>query len=166
MAAFPTRITRASLGPKLEDAAPIRNPKQQVGKVTLNALFWAASGMSLVVPRATVIASWNTGGAVFDVSIQAEAWNPDGTQARPVLARTAAGSYTYTFASSYVDENEIAVPTVLLAARVHDQKALAAFADRIEARAWKDATNPLRVQIRLWDTAGTLVDAPFWLEVF
>lgn len=161
---FPNRTARDQLGPTLQDQYPVQNPRTQVGAASFNTTFWQMAGMNLVVPRTALLASWN--GSAFDVTHQAEAWNPDAAQAHPVLARGGTGNYTYTFAGSYLDENGVAQPTVLLAARISDRKVLSAFADRLEPRAWIDGSDPLVVQIRLWDTSGTLVDQPFWLEVF
>lgn len=163
---FPTRLTRAVLGPKHEDEYPVENPKTQIGAATYDAVFWNVSGMNLIVPRAALLASWNSGGSVFDIHHQAEAWNPDGAQGHPALARAGAGNYTYQFASTYMDEDAIARAITLFGARLTDRKVLTAFSDRLEARAWVDSIDPLKIQLRLWDTGGTLVDAPFWLEVF
>lgn len=164
MSAFPTRLTRAALGPKLEDAYPVVNPKQQIPASTHNANFAAVAGMSQVVHRALLISSWVS--SAFVTAQQAEAWNPDGAQPHPTLTRVAQGNYTYLFASSYLDENGVAQATALLAAHLTDQKVLTVFSDRLEARAWIDAGNPLLVQMRIWDTGGTLQDAPFLLKVF
>lgn len=166
MSGYPVRLTRAALGPTLEDAYPVVNPKQQVGAAARNAYFWNIAGANLIVARSALIASWNSGSSAFDVAHQAEAWNPDGQQARPALTRIGAGNYTYLFAASYNDENGVGQAIALIAARLSDRKVLTAFSDRIEPRAWIDVSNPLLVQLRLWDSSGTLVDVPFWLEVF
>lgn len=165
MTGFPSRITRGTLGPKFVNAAPVEQPEQDIGDQQFNAAFWQVAGMNLGAPRVSLIAAYV--GAAFVVANKTEAWNPDGTQAHPVLARTSAGVYTYTFAASYLDEDGAAVPTVLRAPRLSCHKVLTAFADRIEAHAWVDVTNPLILQLRLWTgAAGTAVDEPFWLESF
>jgi hypothetical protein len=161
---FPTRVTRDALGPKLEDAYPVEHPTQEVGARTFNADFWQVAGMNLIVPRAVLIASWN--GSAFDLHHQAEAWNPNGQQGRPTLARVGAGDYTYEFASTYADEDGTQQTLTLVAARVNDCKVLANFAARLESRAWLDGSNPLLVHVKLWDTGGSGADARFWLEVF
>jgi len=165
MSGFPTRFLRSLLGPKFVNTSPVESPESDIGDVQFNAAFHQLAGMNLVVPRVALIASYT--GAAQTILHQAEAWNPENAQAHPVLARSAAGVYTYTFASTYQDENGAAVATVLLAPRVSCHRDLSGgFANRIEAHAWKDGSNPLIVQVRLWDTGGTGVDHPFWLEVF
>ncbi len=83
-----------------------------------------------------------------------------------MLARAGTGNYTYTFAATYNDENGVAQAISLIGTRLTDRKVLTVFGDRLEPRAWIDGGNPLRIQIRMWDASGTLVDQPFWLEVF
>lgn len=161
---FPRRFTRDQLGPTLRNNYPIENPESDVGAETLNPLFHQVSGMNLVVPRAVVVAEWN--GSSFDLLHQAEAWNPDGDQVHPVLARASGGAYTYTFAPEYEDEEGVAQATVLLAARGDALAEQATFADRLEVKAWIDTSNPLVVQVRLWiPNTGSAADFRFWLEV-
>ncbi len=165
MSGFPTRFLRSILGPKFVNQSPVENPEGDIGDRQFNAAFHQLAGMNLVVPRAVLIASHN--GTAFQVAHQAEAWNPENAQLHPTPARAAAGSYSYTFAATYKDQEGVDVSTVLLAARVSCHRDLTAgFANRIEARSWIDAGNPLRVQVRLWDAGGAGVDHPFWLEVF
>lgn len=165
MSGFPSRFLRSFLGPKLIDDRPVERPQAEVGAGALNPAFHQLAGMNLVAPRVALIAFYT--GAVQTIVQQAEAWNPENAQAHPTLARSAAGAYTYTFAASYLDEDGVAVPTVLAAPRVTCHRDLSGgFANRIEAKAWKDSVNPLVINVRLWDTGGTGVDHPFWLEVF
>lgn len=165
MSGFPTRFSRTQLGPKFRDNYPVENPETDIGAQQFNAAFWQVAGINLIVPRVSLIAVW--GGSSFTINHQAEAWNPDNAQAHPVLARTSAGVYTYTFASTYTDEDGVAISLALLSARVTVHKALTAFADRVVGFVWKDGSNPLILQIRLWkETDGTAVDEPFWLEAF
>jgi hypothetical protein len=164
MSSFPTRFLRSLLGPKFVDTIPVENPETDIGARQFNAAFHAIAGMNLVVPRAVVIATY-TGGA-FSIAHQAEAWNPEGSQARPTLARGAAGEYTYTFAASYADQEGASVATALTAARVTCHRDLSSYSQRIVGHAWRDAVNPLVVNVRIWDAAGAGADHPFWLEVF
>lgn len=165
MSSFPSRFLRSLLGPKFFNAFPVENPENQVGDKQFNAAFHAVAGMNLIVSRAALIATYS--GGSFQIAHQAEAWNPEAAQAHPSLARTSAGVYTYTFAASYLDEDGVAVPTVLAAARVSSHYApQATYPNRIESRAWVDESNPLIIQVRMWNTSGVPVDLPFWLEVF
>jgi hypothetical protein len=166
MSGFPSRLLRSIFGPKvLVNTNPVENPNSDLGAEAFMPLFHQVAGMNLLAPRAVLLGFYT--GAVLTIQHQAEAWSPDNDQVHPTPARSAAGVYTYTFASTYKDENGADIATVLLAARVSCHRDLSGgFANRISAHAWKDATNPLQINVRLWDTAGTGVDHPFWLEVF
>lgn len=165
MSGFPRRFVRSVLGPKFVNTAPVENPESDIGDAQFNAAFHQLAGMNLTVPRVSLIAFYT--GSQFVVSHQAEAWNPESAQTRPALARAAAGSYIYTFAPTYKDEDGVDIATSIFAPRVSSHRDLSGgFANRIEARAWMDAANPLQIQIRLWDAGGTGVDQPFWLEAF
>lgn len=158
---FPNRPRRSTFGPTLEDAYPVENTKQQIGAGTFNPAFWTAAGGAQILPRASLIASYN--GSVFVYSWQSEAWNPDGDQAHPVLTRQSTGLYRYTFASTYKDETGSDVPIVLYGARC---SAGLGSGNKIYPWAWPNAVTPLQVDIDLRDSGGTVRDAPFWLEVF
>lgn len=160
---FPRRFTRDALGPTLRNTYPVENPETDIGaEETFNPVFHQITGMNLVVPRAALVAEW--GGASFTLWHQEEAWNPKRSQAHPVLARTGAGLYTYTFAATYLDENGVAIPTALVAARAwavgYDE-----LGNRCNAWAVINGANPLQVDIRLENTSAVLKDPRFWLEV-
>lgn len=163
MTTWPNRLLRQLFGPTLRSLFPVENPEYDVGAETFNSLFWQLAGTNLVVHRVYLEASWN--GSSFDIDSQAEAWNPNGDVAHPVLARASAGVYSYTFAATYQDMDGNAVQTVLGAPRVKSHRVLTGFPDRIEAEAWVDPSAPLVVEVRLWEADGTPVDHPFSLEV-
>lgn len=165
MAGFPARITRSALGPTLVNAYPVENPEQDVGAETLNPAFWQLAGLNRVSGKALLAAVWD-GVSAFTITAQEEAWNPNGTQARPVLARTSAGVYTYTFASSYLDESGASIAPGLSGAICRSAYVLSGYADRTIAEAWIAPASPLIVQIRQWNSSGTVVDRPFVLQVF
>lgn len=157
---FPNRPLRTAFGDKLEDSRPVENPKQEVGKAAFNAAFWNTAGLGLVLPRWVVIASWN--GSQLVVQHQAEAWNPNNDQAHPVLARSATGKYSYTFASSYLDEDGVAVPTTIFRPGGHVERVIAAATDRTDLYAWVTGSPPV-ANFWIYDDAGTLRDDPFAL---
>jgi hypothetical protein len=163
---FPKRFTRDQLGPQLRNTYPVENPETDIGAETWNPLMHQVSGMNLVVPRVALVAAW--GGAAFDLATQAEAWNPKGDQAHPVLGRTSTGDYTYTFAATYKDEDGVAQPLALGAPRVTPFGAPIGVLDYLpHAFTWIDTVNPLIVQLRIFDVANAYapLDWPFWLEV-
>jgi hypothetical protein len=162
---FPKRPLRSAFGPKLEDAYPVENPNTQRGASSFNGELWNTAGMGLVAARVGLIASWT--GAAFSIVHQAEAWNPEGDQAHPVLARSALGRYSYTFAATYKDEDGVAVPTDIRAARASSGRVITDFVNQyVVAGAWIDPAFPLVVQVALYSPPGAImVDVPFWLEV-
>lgn len=162
MSGFPTRFLRSQLGPQLRNNYPVENPETDIGDATFNAAFWQIAGMNLVVPRATLVATWN--GVGFDIGHQAEAWNADGAQLHPELARVGPGHYTYTFAPTYRDEDDVEIATALHAARVSVQQLTGVGEPYIPA-AFPDTAEPLVVRIRIFEFLGSAADAPFWLEV-
>ncbi len=163
MRGFPTRLTRQLFGPRFRDARPVEDSETECGEGTLNPLIWQVAGMNLVAPRVSLVAHYT--GSSFLISHRSEAWNPEEKLTRPTLARSAAGVYTYTFAANYPDESGVQVDTYLGAARVTAQKAVTAYANRVDGYAWRDGTNPLVINIALYNSAGAGVDEPFWLEV-
>lgn len=160
---FPTRFLRSLLGPTIENAYPVENPKIHIGEQTWNPLFWQVAGMNLIAPRSSLVASWN--GSAFTISHQHEAWNAENEQAHPQLTRQSTGRYRYTFAASYLDEKGNAVTTVLGPPRITPHSAVAAWSSQLYPYAWIDPGSPLVVEISVWNFAGAATDAPFWLEV-
>lgn len=165
MSGYPTRIVRSSLGPTLEDEYPVQNPRTQIPAAAFNAAFHALAGLNLsCIARAVVVASYVA--PTLTTLYQAEAWNPEGGQAHPVLARAGVGDYTLTFAASYLDEEGVAVPTALMAPKASAHPVIAAWGDVAIAAAYIDASNPLIVHVKIFDAAtGNPLDAPFALEV-
>lgn len=165
MSGYPTRIIRSTFGPTLEDEYPVQNPRTQIPATAFNTLFHQLAGLNVSsLTRAVVVAEFT--GGVLVTRYQAEAWNPEGGQAHPVLARVGAGDYTLTFAASYLDEQGIVVPTALTAPKASAHPVVAAWGDVAIAGAYLDAVNPLVVHVKIFDAAtGNPLDAPFVLEV-
>jgi len=166
MSGFPLRVSRDTFGPTLRDLYPVENPESDISAQAFNLLFHQVGGLNVSnVTRAVVVAEYD-GVSTMRVAYQAEAWNPNGEQAHPVVARTGTGVYTVTFASSYLDESGASVTTQLPWARAMSLAAVATYAARREAYAWVDTTNPLVVNVTTWNPAtGLAADAKFLLEV-
>jgi hypothetical protein len=162
MSSFPSRVTRAEYGPDFEDTRPVEHPETEFGAEKMNLLLWQSTGMNMTAARLSLVASWVS--SAFQIAHQGEAWNPKNEQDHPVLARTGTGVYTYTLAATYPDIDGNDVAPSIGAPRVTCHKVLTAFADRIVAEAWRDASLANVIHIRLWDATGTAVDEPFWLE--
>src|SRR5690606_2327623 len=144
---FPLRLLRSAFGPRYENEAPVKNPRTQIGDSIINALLWQVAGMNGVVPRAALVATWDT--SEFVISHQWEAWNSNKEQSHPALTRVSAGVYRYDFAVSYQDEAGESVAVNLLGpARCEAWAEQDAYGDRLEARAWRDPDQATRVHIR------------------
>lgn len=164
--AFPKRYTRDALGPKLRNQYPVENPETDVDAAALNALFWSATGAQLMVPRASLVAEWDGGSSAFTVFHQEEAWNPSRDQLHPELERDDPGTYHYTFAPTYLDEDGTEVSTVLIAAdaKVVLQPGLPGAI--YDALAYIDGTDPLVIRVSVFDRVTfDPADVRFWLEV-
>lgn len=162
MAGFPNRILRAALGAIFRDRNPVEDPELELGAEFLNLLMHQATGAQLVCPKATLIVD----GATSVKSLQEEAWNVDHSQTHPTFVRASAGVYTYTFASTYLDMDGVAVATVLNGCRIREIVDMTAgYSARKSAYAWIDSGNPLIVNINTFDAAGSASDSKFWLDV-
>lgn len=165
MSGFPSRFLRKELGPRLVDTRQVADPQHEVSAARLNLLEHQAVGAALVVPRLTLVASWQS--SAWQVSHQEEAWNADHQQGRPALTRLGAGFYTYTCSSTYLDEAGATVQLALSAARVSAQS-LPIFGNPGSVYlggAIVDPTNRAQIIIRILDMETSMgVDVPFWLE--
>jgi hypothetical protein len=166
MSGWPSRVIRSLFGPELEDDYPVQNPLTDIPAAAHNLGFHQIAGLNVaLLPRAVVVAEW-TGGAL-QIYYQAEAWNASESQAHPVLARTGAGTYTLTFASTYLDKDANPVATALVHAKGAAENVVAAAADLHFVRAWIDTVNPLVVNIQIWQYGApwALHDCRFSVEV-
>lgn len=165
MSGFPRRVSRDTFGPELANIYPVENPESDIPASSFNAAFHQLAGLNAAhASRAIVVAEWS--GSAMSVSYQAEAWNSNGDQAHPVVARTGIGVYTVTFASSYLDEEGTSISTQLLYAEAIAIGAVTAWANRKRAFAWVDTGSPLVVNVTTWDEAsGVAADVKFKLEV-
>jgi hypothetical protein len=126
----------------------------------LELLIQMTVGANLVLPRASLVADWNSGTSAFDILHQEEAWNVDHVQPHPVIARTSTGVYTYQFDATYNDLSGLAVNTALSAARCTHSEV----GGGCTAEAWVDASDATLVHIETKD-GGSAADIRFWLEV-
>lgn len=123
MPGFPNRISRASLGPALQDTWPVTDPRKAIPAATFMLAWWQLAGASLVVPKAVIGVTMNGTQPVTDY--QALAFDPDGVQPLLSWTRSAAGVYTYSFPQSeYPDEQGNPVTLSFLGGFVHFQGGL------------------------------------------
>lgn len=167
MSGWPSRILKSELGSTLRDPRTVEHPELEWAARYIELLKHQAVGAALCASRVSLCAAWNTGTSAFDVYQQHEAWNPTGAVAHPVLARTSAGLYTYTFAATYADMDGESVVFAAHGFRVQACGILPT-ADALPYQAHveldsEEATPTLVVTMRGAD--GAPVDAPFWLEV-
>lgn len=149
---FPTRSTRSAFGPRLEDRFPVVDPTKEIPASAFNLAFWQLAGLSLVTPRAIVVAKGTPSGV--ERSASQEAWNPDGGIV-PQLTRESAGVYTVTYPATAKDEQGNSVSIALLGvAYVTPQT-------QSKARGWGRMLAPNVAEIRIADDSGAPLDAPF-----
>jgi len=160
MSGFPVRVLRSFLGPKLQDHRPVENPRIESGAKRLNLLEHVAIGSGLIVPRASLVAVWNDTLSTFQILHQEEAWNVDHKQSHPTLVRAQAGIYSYTFASTYQDEDGVTRDFEPIAARVYPAQT----GIRSECIITGNVVEVFLFQQPTPEDV-TFVDCRFWLEV-
>lgn len=111
---YPNRPSRTSFGPKLKNPKPVTNPETQADAGAFNLDFWQISGAGLMVPRAWAVLDATSG--TMTMPANAEAWNPNKTQAAPTPARSGVGLYTLAYAASYLDNNDSSIGLAIVAA--------------------------------------------------
>lgn len=122
MAGFPSRISRSSFGPTLEDQWPIVNPKHDVGEAALNLAFWQTAGMNLTAFRGLIYVVVDEDAETATTSYQGFAWDPNKTMANLVWTRSAAGVYTFNLPESqYEDERGNLITVTLVGGAVFPQ---------------------------------------------
>lgn len=149
MSGFPIRPSRNSFGPKPTDRYSVRNPVKEGGADLFDLCFWQISGMGTVSKVATAILGWD--GASLTLAGSAEAWDPDAVYL-PIVARSAAGTYTVEYAATYPDRDSVAQTTNLIYAMptvnsLSDFRAVAL----VQA-------NKRIIDVRVRNSAGTLAD--------
>lgn len=95
MGGFPSRITRTSFGPILEDKWPVVDPKHDVGEQALNLNFFQVAGMNTAAARGLLQVEADEDGAT--TGYQGLAWDPNYQLPKVVWTRTGAGVYTMSF---------------------------------------------------------------------
>lgn len=167
MSGFPLRHLLQSFGSRLRDARPIEHPELEVSAARLNLGESIAAASSLLLPRAVLVAQWNVASQTFTIFHQEEAWNLKHEQAHPTLAQITDGAYSYTFASSYLDNDGVSVPTVLPAARL---TAVQEVSSGGGAPTYSTGTelrpDGVTVEFFIRNSADELINRRFWLEVF
>jgi len=147
MSGFPTRITRATLGPKLENRFRVIDPRKEVGADPLNLAWWTVGAAGLMLPMVWFVCT-QTGTADPVVVAHSESFNPNANVvgAEPVMDRTSAGVYPFAYNATYLDETEQAFPLVLwggdarpgVSAFRHGQVEIAGDAHSGTVRFWSD----------------------------
>ena len=165
---WPTRLYRAALGPVLQNPRPVEHAEYEVDAAHLELWKHLSIGAGLAVPRASCVAKWDTGSSAFIIAHQSEAWNPRNALAHPVLARSAAGVYTYTFPSATVEDlNGESVALDLEYGRCSlSSTSPVGTTQPLHCDVINMGTSPASFTLNLLNGAGAAVDKPFWLELF
>lgn len=157
MPGFPSRISRASLGPALEDTWAVTNPKKAIPAASFMLAWWQLAGAGLVVPKA--ILGVTMSGTTPITTYQALAFDPDGTLPLLTWSRSAAGVYSYSWPNSqYPDENGSLVTLTFEGGFVHYQGGLVS-SNIMQAN--HEKTGPRAGTLRFYTTSpSTFVEVP------
>lgn len=121
MSGFPTRVSRSSFGPTLEDKWPVVNPKTDIGADSFNLLFHQTAGMNAVTSRGLLYVSVE--GTTVTTVFQGVAWDPNSEMAKITWTRSEAGIYTWSLPqASYEDEEGNAITVSILGGMVLPQE--------------------------------------------
>jgi hypothetical protein len=158
---FPQRISRDSLGPTLGDTHPVVDPTRAVPAAAFNAAFWTVTGCGLMIPLASVLCTVIDGALV--VVEHAEAWNPNQILAGPTAMRDDPGCYSFTYLSTYPDENGVERAVNLTKGRLHFQGG--GYGESGLPIGWTQVSNPHCMIVRICEPGhGDSIDAPFLAE--
>ncbi len=151
MAGFPTRISRATLGPKRKDFDEAVDETYYVSARFIEMLFHQVCGMNLLSSRC--------GGLIVSNALAAheESWAPDGGAA-PTFSHVATGHYRITYPATADDEAGNTVAIALTRAR--------GFVQGAAARSVTATASGSQVDVYLFDAAGSTVDGDVWFEAF
>jgi len=158
MSGFPDRPSRDGFGPTMADDGIITDPERFVGSDQFNLLFWQLAGCGLVVPRAWALLNWS--GAALSLAASAEAFDPKGLYV-PTPARSAVGTYSLTYASTYPDKDGTSTALSFIAGEGAVQ-ALGNFRAVVVPNA-----NPYVADIEVYDAdAGTKSDQSVLVKLY
>lgn len=105
MPGWPNRISRASLGPTLEDTWPVTDERKEIPARTFNLKHWQIAGGLLAAARAAIIADGSSGASIT-TQFQAIAWDPDGLLPKLAWTRISLGVFEFEFPQTqYPDES-------------------------------------------------------------
>lgn len=152
MAGFPSRISRATFGPTREDFDVVPNDVHFVRAFFFELLFRQTAGMNLFSPKAKARITSNA------LASHDEAWAPDGGGTAPTFLHLGTGHYRLTYAATYLDEEEQAIPPNLTEAKVYVQGATPRITSAI-------VSGGTIVNIHIADAAGAAVNADVLVEI-
>lgn len=101
MSGFPNTPTRVAFGPEMENEFPPTNPKRDLEANSINLTFWQTAGAGRVLPKALIIYDLVADSILF----QALAFDPRGELSNIAHTKNGTGDVTFTFASTYKDQN-------------------------------------------------------------
>lgn len=145
---FPTRISRAALGPKRRDRGGVAGPDDiSVNAWVFELEHWQLAGVN---QTSAMVSALFTAGATPTFGSSSEAWDPNAESDAPTLSRVGAGHFRLTFPTTAADENGTEVAIVLDRARAEPQTGS-------DYRCTATASGNV-VDVYLRNSAGTLVD--------
>ncbi len=151
MAGWPTRLTRAVLGPKLRDLIPAPNIRNWIPASIFELAWWTLTGLAMVAPKAWFAYSGGVGSGLGGATV----WG----SGQPGNAKNATGSYTFTFSATATNELGESAPTSLMWAKAYA-------VGELNLRAVAQVTSATTVDVRVYDAdSGAAADAVVFVEV-
>lgn len=104
MPGYPNLPNRAAFGPSvLENVRPVQNPKRELSAEQMMLTFWQMAGAGRMLPQFITVLD---GAQVTPVTeFQAKAFDPRGELPNIEPVDNGVGDYTWTFDTTYKDEN-------------------------------------------------------------
>lgn len=156
MGGFPARPARSKFGPTMKNKRRPTIAETDLSADQVNLSFWQAAGSGRTLPLATILFD----GAIPIIVSQALAFDPKQELGLIDVVKNGTGDYTFTFASSYKDENGVDTPfapqfsmTMLQGGNPGDK-----------ATPFDPSGQDVLVRVR--DAAEVLIDGTFLLQVW
>lgn len=119
MSGFPNIPRRVDFGPEMRDARPPIIPETDLSANQMNLTFWQVAGAGRVLPQAVLVFDPDSP----EITFQALAFDPRQLLGPVDFVVNGTGDYTFTFATTYRDEQGTPVSFTPAGAMAHVQEA-------------------------------------------
>lgn len=153
---FPDRTARTGFGPEMKNKRPPINLETDLTADQMNLDFWQIAGAGRTLPMTVILFDGATPALLF----QAAAYDPNQELDPIAFVKDASGDYTFTFESTYANEQGVAKSFVPRMSIVMVQSA----AVGTKATAFLPVGQDVQVNVR--DSGDVLIDGTFMLAVW